>query len=228
MTAPQRAVWRCCTEDGIEGRGSGPPGRRGGSAGRTRALSQSCCSVGSATARFRRRWQSDGPARMKETRRCLEVPFFAAAGDPKSRFPTTIGWEDVRVVPGQSNRPVSVTAPPRAAPCPAMDLLSEFTTRPAPTSRGLNRTGEVMVLSTMYSRPHWRHNSPIASRSGTGSLDFHRLHEHARGSDAELLSRHTPIPRSPCSWQFRGLPAFQRGCSCCRTRICSTPNDRRL
>ncbi len=39
----------------------------------------------------------------------------------------------------QSNKPVSVMAPPSALPWPLIDLVSEFITRPAPTAEGRNR-----------------------------------------------------------------------------------------
>ena len=65
----------------------------------------------------------------------------------------------------QSKRPVSVTAPPSALPCPQIDFVSEFITSPAPTLAGWNKCGVVMVLSTTYSTPRCAHSLPMASRS---------------------------------------------------------------
>ena len=49
----------------------------------------------------------------------------------------------------QSKRPVSVTLPASALPCPPMYLVSALTMRPAPTCFGWNSHGDVIVLSTM-------------------------------------------------------------------------------
>ena len=48
-----------------------------------------------------------------------------------------------------------------------MVLVSEFTTKLAPTALGTKTAGEATVLSTTYSTPARWHSSPMASKSGT-------------------------------------------------------------